>query len=443
MGSFYERQDTANNISNGNVINADDLDAEFNALEDAFNGSTGHSHDGTTGEGGPITVVGPAQDVVVTTNLVRPKTDNVIDLGSSSFEWKDLWVDGTANIDSLVADTADINGGTADAIVIGGTTPAAGTFTSLVATSLDGAIIGASTPAAGTFTSLAATSGTVGGVSIATISGTQTLTNKTINLANNTLTATSAQIAAAITDETGTGALVFAGSPALTGTPTAPTAAAGTNTTQVATTAHVFAERTNAATLTNKTLTSPTINSGTISGGTINNASVGATTRSSGAFTTLDANGNVTLGDGAGDTVVVNGTASFPNGDVAIGGSAAASAELTVTSTDKGFLGPRLTIAQRDAIVSPASGLLIYNSDLNVYQVYNGSVWTNAGGGGQFKGNNGTVGIAPGDIFRVNSKTLTIDTTISGTENASCTGPITVDTGVTLTVSSGGTLAVI
>lgn len=50
---------------------------------------------------------------------------------------------------------------------------------------------------------------------------------------------------------------------ALTGTPTAPTAAPGTNTTQIATTAHVFAERTNAATLTNKTLTAPVINSPT------------------------------------------------------------------------------------------------------------------------------------------------------------------------------------
>jgi hypothetical protein len=58
-------------------------------------------------------------------------------------------------------------------------------------------------------------------------------------------------------------------SPAFTGTPVAPTATAGTNTTQVATTAHVFAERTNTATLTNKTLTSPTINTPTITGGTI------------------------------------------------------------------------------------------------------------------------------------------------------------------------------
>lgn len=48
---------------------------------------------------------------------------------------------------------------------------------------------------------------------------------------------TSANLAAAITDETGTGALVFASSPALAGTPTAPTASAGTNTTQIATTA--------------------------------------------------------------------------------------------------------------------------------------------------------------------------------------------------------------
>jgi hypothetical protein len=94
---------------------------------------------------------------------------------------------------------------------------------------------------------------------------TQTLTNKTLNLSSNTLIATSAQLATALTDETGTGFAVFSASPALTGTPTAPTAGAGTNTTQIATTAHVFAERTNTATLTNKTLTTPVL-SGTASG---------------------------------------------------------------------------------------------------------------------------------------------------------------------------------
>jgi hypothetical protein len=54
-------------------------------------------------------------------------------------------------------------------------------------------------------------------------------------------TPSSANLAALLTDETGTGAAVFAGSPALTGTPTAPTAAAATSTTQLATTAFVQA----------------------------------------------------------------------------------------------------------------------------------------------------------------------------------------------------------
>jgi microcystin-dependent protein len=54
-------------------------------------------------------------------------------------------------------------------------------------------------------------------------------------------TPSSANLLAAVTDETGTGALVFAGSPTFTGTPTAPTATAGTNTTQIATTAFVLA----------------------------------------------------------------------------------------------------------------------------------------------------------------------------------------------------------
>lgn len=51
---------------------------------------------------------------------------------------------------------------------------------------------------------------------VLTASNTQTLTNKTINLASNTFVATSAQLAAAITNETGSGALVFGTNPSLT-----------------------------------------------------------------------------------------------------------------------------------------------------------------------------------------------------------------------------------
>jgi hypothetical protein len=52
-------------------------------------------------------------------------------------------------------------------------------------------------------------------------------------------TPSSANLLAAVTDETGTGSLVFSASPAFTGTPTAPTAAVSTDTTQIATTAFV------------------------------------------------------------------------------------------------------------------------------------------------------------------------------------------------------------
>lgn len=67
--------------------------------------------------------------------------------------------------------------------------------------------------------------------------------------------------------------------------------------------------------------------------------------------------------------------------------------------------------------------------------------WSNLPG--LFKGNNGESAGSAGDIFRVNAKTLTANTTIDGDENASATGPLTVDTGVTLTVASGGTLVIL
>ena len=93
----------------------------------------------TTFNGGTLTLGDAATDNVVfggdvNSNII-PNTDNAYDLGSSSQEWKDLYVDGTANIDSLVADTADINGGTADNVVIGGSTAAAGSFTTVAASS--------------------------------------------------------------------------------------------------------------------------------------------------------------------------------------------------------------------------------------------------------------------------------------------------------------------
>jgi uncharacterized membrane protein (UPF0127 family) len=104
MATGYTRNDTVNNIADGNIINASDLDGEFDSLQAAFNASTGHNHDGAA-NGSPITKVGPAQDLVVSTGAITPKTDDTVDLGSATFQFKDAYIDGTAYIDTL-----EING---------------------------------------------------------------------------------------------------------------------------------------------------------------------------------------------------------------------------------------------------------------------------------------------------------------------------------------------
>lgn len=57
------------------------------------------------------------------------------------------------------------------------------------------------------------------------------------------------------------------------------------------------------------------------------------------------------------------------------------SAILDVKSTEKGFLPPRLTTVQRDAISDPAEGLVIYNYDHKALEMFNGSVWGPLSGG--------------------------------------------------------------
>lgn len=59
-----------------------------------------------------------------------------------------------------------------------------------------------------------------------------------------------------------------------------------------------------------------------------------------------------------------------------------ASAQLDVTSTTKGLLIPRMTTAQRTAIVSPAAGLMVYETTSNTIWVYNGSAWAQQSSGG-------------------------------------------------------------
>ena len=70
------------------------------------------------------------------------------------------------------------------------------------------------------------------------------------------------------------------------------------------------------------------------------------------------------------------------SGKVIVGASseASASAVLEASSTTQGFLPPRMTKAQRDAIISPAAGLTIWNTTYVQLEVYNGSLWVNMNG---------------------------------------------------------------
>jgi len=54
----------------------------------------------------------------------------------------------------------------------------------------------------------------------------------------------------------------------------------------------------------------------------------------------------------------------------------AASVVLEVRSTTQGFLPPRMTTTQKNAIASPATGLMVYDTTLNLMALYNGTTWT-------------------------------------------------------------------
>jgi hypothetical protein len=215
MAGYTRQSDTT--IQPNEVVKAAPINAEYNAIRDAFALATGHKHDGSSAEGAYVPLISDTDNfnkvVVDSTNnrvsfysevggvaveqvrvqdgAIVPVTDDDIDLGASGAEFKNLYIDGIGYIDSVV-----ITGGTIDGTVIGGTTPAAADFTTMDTTgnasvggtfavtgtstftgamsagsltttgnsthatvdinggAIDGTIIGASTAAAGSFTTV-------------------------------------------------------------------------------------------------------------------------------------------------------------------------------------------------------------------------------------------------------------------------------------------------
>ena len=302
----YVRQSSADIIPTA-TLRAAPINAEYNKLRDAFAVSSGHKHDGSTGEGGYIPLIGDVDalnkvSINTSTNQIGvfvevsnaaveqlrfsdgaiiPVITNDIDLGTSGLEFKDLYLDGTAHIDTL---DVDINGAVAGTFTIGSTLGVTGTttlstanITTGVITSVDinsGAIdnvtIGGTTAGAGSFTTLSAT-------------GTSTLSTVDINAGaiDGTTIGASSAAPATVTDLTSTG-----------------------------------------------TATLATVD---INAGNIDNTVIGASTAVAGSFTTVSTSGQATLA-----TVDINGG----NIDGTIIGASATAAITGTTITGSSFVGP-------------------------------------------------------------------------------------------------------
>ena len=112
-----------------------------------------------------------------------------------------------------------------------------------------------------------------------------------------------------------------------------------------------------------------------------------------------------------------------------------ASSVLDITATDKGMLVPRLTQAQKNAIASPANGLLIYQTDGTAgFYYYNGTLWQSLSSG------KNTLDQAYDEGGAGAGRTITADTgavSIDGTDGFQIVG--TFGSGATIGLSGAGT----
>lgn len=178
-------------------------------------------------------------------------------------------------------------------------------------------------------------------------------------------------------------------------------------------------------------LASISTSSADINGGTIDGTVIGGSVAAAGTFSTLTAGGTVS---GSGITALfasppaIGGTAAAAGtftGITISGGTLTSPATLTFSNTASIRL-PNGTTGQRPG--SPASGMIRYNSDTGSFEGYT-TTWGSIGGGATGGGGD--------QVFQENELTVTTSYTLSTGKNAMSVGPITIDSGVTVTIPSG------
>ena len=218
-------------------------------------------------------------------------------------------------------------------------------------------------------------------------------------------TPSSANLAAAVTGETGSGALVFATSPTLAGTPLAPTASTGTNTTQIATTAFVQNQI--------GAIAAGVVSfSGGSTGLTPATATTGAVTL--GGILDVDNGGTGTATPAlvAGTNVTITGT--WPNQTINSTNPGGSVTAVTASSpiTSSGGTAPNLTF------LAPGTAGNVLTST--------GSAWASSPASGG--------AVAGGSIY-INTEVISQDYTFPTGSNGMSVGPITIQSGYSVTVT--------
>ena len=176
-----------------------------------------------------------------------------------------------------------------------------------------------------------------------------------------------------------------------------------------------------------------------------------ASARISGNYTGINAVGTLT-------GLTVNGNVSF-TGNVNIDSGVlfvdGTNNRVGVNTTSPSV---SLQIAANDAIFVPvgntaqrpggANGMFRFNVDTSTFEGYSNGSWgtiAGSGAGGYYKGNDGPVGNTnnKANLYRINSNTQSNNITIAAGENALTAGPMTIQSGFSLTIEEGGRAVII